>query len=152
MLGDNVSFSHPKDVHFECTRCALCCGDTKTRVRRILLLKSEAEAISRITSKTITEFARKTTGNKLYAYEMKKTAAQGKCLFLMDKTCTIYPSRPLICRFYPFQLKTARMGQSTFSDTRECPGIGKGAQLRKGYFEALFEEANDRLAAERVQA
>lgn len=152
MLGDNVSFSYPKDVRFECTRCALCCGDTETRVRHILLLEHEAETISRITSKPIDEFARKTTGRRPYAYEMKKTAAKEKCLFLNDKTCIIYPSRPLICRFYPFQLSTATARQSTFSKTKECPGIGKGVQLRRSYFKVLFEEAQNRLTAERCQA
>jgi Fe-S-cluster containining protein len=152
MLGDNLSFNYPKDVRFECTRCALCCGDTDTRVRHILLLQHEAETISRITSKPIEEFARKTTGRRPYAYEMKKTATKGKCQFLKDKTCIIYRSRPLICKFYPFQLKTARTGQGTFSNTKECLGVGKGVQLRRSYFEVLFEEAYDRLTAERCQA
>jgi Fe-S-cluster containining protein len=114
-------------------------------------LKSEAETISRITSKTIEDFTRKTADHKLYAYEMKKTDIQGKCVFLKDKTCTIYPWRPLICRFYPFQLRTARTRHSTFSCTEECPGVRKGAQLGKSYFEALFEEAKDRLAAQSSQ-
>ena len=47
-------------------------------------------------------------GDKLYkdsySYEMKKNK-KGKCFFLKENQCCIYEFRPIICRFYPFELK-----------------------------------------------
>jgi len=135
-----LSFEYPKHVRFVCKRCAICCGDTKEKVRQILLLRIEAEYISRKTSKSIGGFAEKIEGFKPYAYLMKKTK-EGKCIFLKDNLCTIYEIRPLICRFYPFQLENKGNNKFAFTYTNECSGIGKGPQLKKKFFENLFKES-----------
>jgi Fe-S-cluster containining protein len=114
------------------------------------LLKTEAEEISTITSKPIREFAAKAGRHQPYSYEMKKTL-EGKCLFLYDKTCLIYPSRPLTCRFYPFQLHTIDRGESVFSYTEECPSLGKGKTLTEKDFNHLLQEAKDKLEANRAK-
>jgi Fe-S-cluster containining protein len=148
MMGDDMAFRYPKGVRFECTRCALCCGDTEERVRHILLLESEAETISKIVSKPVEEFARKVAGQGPYACEMKKTRVERACVFLVGRTCTVYAVRPLLCRFYPFQLQQAGDGKGVFSYTEECPAIGKGERLKRGYFRDLFEEARVRVEAD----
>jgi len=83
------------------------------------------------------EFTEKIKGFEPYTYRMRKTE-DGKCVFLKDDSCTIYQTRPLICRFYPFQLKNPRNNRYAFTYTNECPGIGKGPQLRRNFFERLF--------------
>ena len=135
-----VSFNYPKDVCFLCLRCAICCGDTETKTRHILLLETEAKRIAELTSKPIREFAEKTANHDPYVYEMRKTADEGKCIFLKDNGCTIYQLRPLVCRFYPFELRVAENGKHVFLYTRECPGIGQGRKLTKGYFGDLFRQ------------
>jgi Fe-S-cluster containining protein len=134
-----VNFNHPK-VRFECLNCALCCGDTKTRVRHILLLKKEAERISKATSKTIIEFAEKIERHSPYVYEMRKTAQNGKCVFLSDRRCTVYELRPVICRFYPFELRLTKDEKHEFDFTKECPGMSKGKTLKKKYFDNLLKQ------------
>ena len=143
--GDGVSFRYPKRLRFQCTRCALCCGDTSTRARHILLLKSEVEQISQDTARPVQEFAGEIKGREPYVYEMKKTAEEGKCFFLSDKVCAIYELRPLICRFYPFELSRSRDQRHAFLCTKECPGVGEGKLLEKEYFEDLFRQACDKL-------
>ncbi len=135
-----MSFEYSKCVHFVCEHCAVCCGDTEERVRQILLLRMEAERISRNTSKNIDAFAEKIEGFKPYAYRMKKTR-EGKCIFLKDNLCIIYEMRPLICRFYPFQLENKGNNKFAFTYTNECPGIGKGPRLKRSFFEKLFKES-----------
>jgi len=103
-------------------------------------LTIEANRISISTSKPIEEFATKIGDHAPYAYEMKKTVKEGKCVFLEKKRCIIYPLRPLICRFYPFELKITRNGKYEFLYTKECPGIGNGERLTKGYFKNLLEQ------------
>jgi hypothetical protein len=145
MSRTRTSFAYPKNIRFHCTKCKLCCGDTRKRARHILLLKKEAEKISKITSKPLKAFSRRIRGRDLYVYEMRKTE-EGKCPFLRENTCEIYRSRPLICRYYPFRLRTVRNGKRVFSFTSECPGIGTGAILRKNYFERLLKRARDQFS------
>ncbi len=140
-----MDFSYPDNVQFECNRCGLCCGDTKQKTRNILLLDSEVKAISLETCLVPSEFANETPDKAPYCYEMKKNNA-GKCYFLRDNQCSIYELRPLICRFYPFELKfSADQDTHVFSFTLECPAIGKGKQLTRRDFEALFALASEKL-------
>ena len=130
---------------FECSRCGLCCGDTKQKTRNILLLESEAIAISTETSLPKQAFTKQIKDKKSYRYEMKKNS-EGKCFFLKDNQCSIYTLRPLICRFYPFELKfDADKNQHVFNFTLECPGISRGRLMRRRDFEALFLLAQERL-------
>lgn len=138
-------FKHPTTLRFHCTKCGLCCGDTKERSRHVLLLLEEAEKIATITSKPISVFATMIKGKEPYTYEMKKTKESGSCFFLEDNLCTIYSFRPLICRFYPFELGKKESQEYQFSYTRECPGIDKGKILGAQYFTKLFTIAQSRL-------
>jgi Fe-S-cluster containining protein len=139
LLCGKMEFDYPKNVHFKCERCALCCGDTKNRVRSILLLRIEAERISQKTLKSVNNFAEKIEGFEPYVYRMKK-AKNGKCIFLKNKLCSIYQIRPLICMFYPFEFKEVRSNRYIFAYTDECPAIGNGPKLKRGYFERLFKK------------
>jgi Fe-S-cluster containining protein len=77
---------------------------------------------------------------------MQKNPRTNKCIFLQDNKCTIYEVRPLICRFYPFELSTDEGGYYRFRATDECPGVfspcEKGADpLGADFFRALLELA-----------
>jgi uncharacterized protein len=140
-----VTYTHPNNVSFECNRCGLCCRDTPQKTRHILLLPKEANHISKETMLPAQEFSKAITGKTPYCYEMKKTG-EGKCFFLKDNQCSIYKLRPLICMFYPFELKFSEdQGQYTFDFTLECPGIGKGEILSQSDFENLFLLAQEKL-------
>jgi uncharacterized protein len=133
-----VDFSCPNKVFFECGKCGLCCGDTKEKNRHILVLESEANRISAETFLPKKEFTKQITDKNPYCYEMKKTS-EGKCLFLKDNKCRIYTLRPLICRFYPFELNFEQDKEHyVFNFTNECPGIGKGKMINRNDFEKLF--------------
>jgi len=132
-----LRFEYPQRVRFRCIKCALCCGDTEDKVRSILLLKIEADRISEKTSVTIDKYAEKIEGLKPFSLQMRKTE-DGKCVFLEDNSCSIYQIRPIICRFYPFELKNLRNNRYAFTYTDECPGIGEGHELKKDFFGKLF--------------
>ena len=143
-----MSFEYPAAVRFRCIKCGTCCGNTQERIRHVLLLSTETEQIAAATSQPISEFAVKVEGKVPYSYEMKKTAEDGKCVFLKKNHCTIYSLRPLICRFYPFELKIAANQKHEFLYTDECPGISKGKMLGKNYFRKLFQLARTKAKAE----
>ena len=140
-----MDFDCPTKVIFECSRCGLCCGNTKEKTRHILLLETETNVISTKTCLSKEAFTEQINDNNPYRYEMKKNN-EGKCFFLKDNQCSIYSSRPLICRFYPFELKFNQdKDRHVFNFTFECPGIGKGKMLARKDFEALFLLARERL-------
>lgn len=136
-----MRFEYPKGFRFRCDRCAICCGDTENKVRTILLLKIEAERISQKTKMSVEDFAERIESFEPYVYVMRK-AANGKCMFLQDSRCAIYRTRPLICRFYPFELGNIK-GNYVFAYTEECPCIRKGRELKKTYFEKLFTKSKE---------
>lgn len=140
-----MDFTCPNNIKFECNGCGLCCGDTEFKTRCILLLEAEAKKIANHTSKRISEFAAETKTIFPYVYEMKKTK-DCKCVFLKDNKCSIYELRPLICMFYPFELKfDKKNGLHHFDFTLECPGLNEGKVLLESDFQKLFIVALERL-------
>ena len=135
-----MNFDYPTAVSFRCTKCGICCGDTKEKTRHILLLKTEAEQIAKTTLQPIFKFAVEIKDRAPYSYEMKKTE-DGKCVFLKNNRCTIYSLRPLICRFYPFELKILHSQKPKFLFTEECPGINRGRMVSKDCFRKMFRLA-----------
>jgi Fe-S-cluster containining protein len=103
-------------------------------------LRVEADKLSRELARGIDEFANEVEGFEPYGYLMKKTD-EGKCLFLVDNLCSIYELRPLICRFYPFQLKDLGNDSYIFIPTEECLGVGNGSSVDEPFFENLFNQA-----------
>jgi len=136
----NSQFSYPENIRFACSRCGICCGNTEQKQRHILLVQSEVERISGFAGQQIPEFAEKIEGRAPYVFEMKKTR-EGHCVFLKGNKCWIYSKRPMICRFYPFELRPVADERFEFLCTNECPGIGKGRLLHEEYFRKLFQLA-----------
>ncbi|MEM3420917.1 MAG: YkgJ family cysteine cluster protein [Candidatus Hadarchaeum sp.] len=132
----------PKNMRFECQRCARCCGDTSHRGRNLLLTKSEVEEISEKTGLSPLAFATPISNKGAYQYKMKKRG--GKCLFLDGKACRIYDIRPLVCRFYPFSV-CKKDNKYIFNFADDCPGIGLGEVLSEEVFEDLVTEAQFKL-------
>ncbi|HEX7483428.1 MAG TPA: YkgJ family cysteine cluster protein [Candidatus Bathyarchaeia archaeon] len=140
-----MDFTYPNSLFFDCSKCGLCCGDTKHKTRHILLLKSEASDISAETKLPRQDFANQIKDKAPYCFEMKKPK-KGKCFFLKDDQCSIYTLRPLICRFYPFELKfDPDKDLHIFDFTNECPAISKGKIITVKDFEELFALAKERL-------
>jgi Fe-S-cluster containining protein len=143
-MGTNMSFHYPEGLRFTCVKCGICCGDTAEKTRHVLLNKIEAERIASATELPILEFASKIERNSGFAYEMKKTTEQGKCFFLAGKKCRVYSQRPLICRFYPFELRPVENTKHEFRFTDECPGLGRGRTFGAEHFRKLFKLARKR--------
>ncbi len=144
-----MHLKHPKNINFNCNKCGICCGDTDNKTRRILLLKPDADHIANHTNQQICTFARQTPEKNPYIYEMKKNPQDGKCIFLKNNQCTIYEQRPLICKFYPFELSTSKERHYIFKFTQECPGIsktqpqtGEEGTLNEMYFKKLLQLAS----------
>jgi Fe-S-cluster containining protein len=141
-----VDFEYPRKLKFECDRCTICCGNTTEKVRSILLMPVEAHGISNRAGQKIEDFAQETGTSPPYTHRLKKTS-DGKCVFLKGKSCAIYAERPLVCRFYPFELKCSAGGKHIFTHTSECPHVGRGKRLTIRYFADLFRRSEQTMEA-----
>jgi Fe-S-cluster containining protein len=141
-----MNFDYPNRIHFHCLKCGICCSDTREKDRHILLLSNEAASIAKKLRQPISDFATKIKNRVPYKFEMKKKE-NGKCTFLENNQCVIYSFRPLICRFYPFEMKGGQDQKYVFICTDECPGIDKGRELKENYFKKMFQMALDEFNA-----
>ena len=140
-----MEFTYPANLRFECNGCGLCCGDTKKKTRHILLLGAEAESIAFCSRRRKEDFCVAINDKNPYEYEMKKSS-NGHCSFLKNNRCSIYSMRPLVCMFYPFELKfDESKSLYNFDFTVECPAMGKGIELGKDEFKKLFDKAQEKL-------
>jgi len=91
-----------------------CCG--KNSFLTPVLLPSEEEKFKKY-SRVI-----KTSYGNIRVLSKKKN---GNCIFLDDKTikCTIYGTRPIECRLYPFLLDFTREKPTVKLDERFCPNL-----------------------------
>jgi Fe-S-cluster containining protein len=139
-----LSFLYPKNLRFECNRCAKCCGNTKEKNRHIIILETEAQEIQKQTELGIEAFCSEIQDKQPYVFEMK--LSEGKCFFLKSDGCSIYDFRPMICRFYPFELKFDETQQTyAFTATAECPALNQGKRLTQTDFKQLFWLAEKKL-------
>lgn len=134
-----MKLRYPKEIRFECQRCAKCCGDTPERERNILMLEKEVKRISEVARLRPEKFSVPSTGKEPYLYAMKKK--EGKCIFLRGIDCQIYPHRPLLCRFYPFWLEELDGDGYEFKVSGECPGVGIGRIIKEKDFRAMLNKA-----------
>ena len=132
-----MNLRYPKNIRFECQRCAKCCGDTPERKRNILMLEKEVERISGVTELRPEEFSIHSSDEGPYRYTMRKK--EGKCIFLKGTDCQIYPHRPLLCRFYPFWLEEFEGYE--FNVSNECPGVGVGEVIEEEDFKMMLNKA-----------
>ena len=130
IVSSKIRIKYPKGIRFRCTRCARCCIE-----RTVLLLPEDVERLARVTGLSPEEFAVPVRGLEPYTHKLKKT--DEGCVFLRERECSVYPYRPLACRFYPFAL--IQMGTDyVFILMETCPGVGKGPELEWEFFEDLL--------------
>jgi hypothetical protein len=123
-----------RGLRFECQPdCGKCC--TNEREGSVFVEPADIEALAKKLSLTARAFALAYTvreeGSDL---ELKKTA-EGQCVFLENRACTVHEAKPLQCRAYPFlPLDGFTPIESRFTWSYEkkfCPGIGKGRLYSK---------------------
>ncbi len=133
-------------VKFECICCGTCCSRvdllvTVTGPDIVLLasgLRLGAKDMLKVLDfyvlgkdKAIPAGLKRTSAVKTEAgmsYVALKKTTDGKCIFLENNLCSIYPLRPVSCRSFPFFFST-RDGDLTWGlsgMSHICPGIGRG--------------------------
>ena len=118
-----------KGIRFECQGSGNCCVSRGT-YGFVYLSKKDIKKLS-IRFKTTEEnfvknYCQKTDGF-IHLKELKKN--NGNCIFLKNNKCTVYKSRPIQCRTWPFWPEN--MNAKTWNNdiAINCPGVGKGLSL-----------------------
>jgi len=125
-----VDFIYPVGLRWGCTKCGACCMDAPKRERRILLLPGDLERLREAAGET-EAYSGPLSGGGPFVAEMRK--AGGRCFFLGDSGCRVYPQRPLLCRMYPLWVE--REGDLLIIRVDgDCPGLGSGEELDEVFF------------------
>ena len=117
-------------LYFSCIRCSACC-----RYESGYVFLSEADL------SVLLAFFNKGRKDFIYSYcrwiPAAETNSNGReqlslkekqnfdCIF-WDQGCTVYNSRPLQCRAFPFWQWILKSEKNWKQMASECPGIGKG--------------------------
>lgn len=115
---------------FSCTRCSDCCrhepGFVYLSGNDIQLL---AEGLQMRYNDVIKSFCRWVPAPNGLKLSLKEKA-NFDCIFWQDG-CTIYQSRPLQCRTFPFW--ESNLSSQEAWESLPCPGIGKGTRYGPEY-------------------
>lgn len=134
-----------KELGFRCELCARCC--TKEFNDHVFLLDSDLEKIKQIDPDAVTpapyyEFCDQKGRFYVSGYALK-TKPDGSCVFLENKRCRIYESRPLICRVYPHMLHR-EADETGKVDWRQISGLNKhgsyNSEIDDSTCEAIAQE------------
>ena len=135
-----------RGLRFECQPdCGKCC--TNDREGSVFVEPPDLEALAKKLSMTPRALAlAHTTREEGCDLELKKTA-EGYCVFLSNRTCTVHEAKPLQCRVYPFlPLDGFTPVESAFTwryEKKFCPGIGKGRLYSKREIVAISRGRGD---------
>lgn len=113
-----------RGIGFSCTRCGDCCGGYPDDNNLVMVSPSEIRRISETSLLMRDEIAEPYPESIALADGTNLTLGwairriQGECRFFRNGSCTVYGSRPWICRTYPFMLE----GESLL--VFPCRGLG----------------------------
>lgn len=142
---DSEFVSIIKELGFKCELCARCC--TKEFNDHVFLLDIDIAVIKKIDPDAIIpapypEFCDQKGRFYVSGYALK-TKTDGSCVFLENKRCKIYDSRPSICRVYPYMLHR-EADDSGKVDWRQISGLNEHGsynfELEDSECEAIAQE------------
>lgn len=102
-----------------CHKCvnakATCCSNPS--VDSPMILPGEAKEIAKSTKTNIDDFAELIDFASMHndeslknLYQMKRQENSSACCFYKDRKCSIYESRPIDCRIFPYDIKLEKDG------------------------------------------
>jgi Fe-S-cluster containining protein len=113
-------------LRFACTRCSRCCRHTPGYV---FLSARDLDRVSRALGVDTAE-ARRRYCRTVRIGQFTRVSLQEKpnldCILWEDEGCSVYASRPLQCRSFPFWSSNLASRESWEEQAAACPGIGRG--------------------------
>lgn len=115
-------------LKFSCTQCGNCCTGAPGYV---YVNQDEIEKIAAFIGRPGQGLGKEHLRRVGRGYSLTEDKANGDCVFLKrtpqgQRTCSIYPVRPLQCRTWPFWDSLLESQEEWDGAARECPGMNKG--------------------------
>lgn len=121
---------YKEGLRFKCTECGKCCSGTPGFV---WVSEEEMLGMAQVLNISIEFFKRKYVrrrDNRYALVEQKsKNSPDYNCIFLKDKKCLVYQSRPTQCRTFPWWPENLTSKASWQAAAQECEGISDQAPL-----------------------
>ena len=115
-------------LRFSCKRCSACCrfeaGYVFLSGKDRVLLEDYLKIGSREFSNTYCRWVTLDDGKEHLSLKEKSNF---DCIFWTEDGCSVYETRPLQCRAYPFWPSILNNRKNWEITAQSCPGIGKGA-------------------------
>jgi len=134
---------------FRCTGCGACCSEVAEGSNIVMVTPAEVRAVAYEAGRTFSrvaepypEYIEREDGT-WYTFDWCLRRDGEHCLFLEERRCSVYRSRPWICRTYPFMLDGDRLIVSA------CPGLGAQMSLEEACLLAAL--LMERQEAERAE-
>jgi uncharacterized protein len=107
-------------LRFKCTGCGKCCTGASGSV---YLSTIDLERLARFFHLPVGGFVRRYTRLIKGRRALLNAPDSHDCVFLANKTCTVYEARPTQCRAYPWWLGNIHDPQSWEEAAAVCEGI-----------------------------
>ena len=120
-----------KGIRFKCQGSGNCCV-SRGSYGYVYLSKKDIKTLSiglKTTQKKFIKNYCDETDGFIHLKELKKN--KGNCIFLIDKRCSVYKSRPIQCRTWPFWAENMNTKDWNNDIAKNCPGVGKGKLIKK---------------------
>ena len=112
-------------IRFKCQGSSNCCV-SRGNYGFVYLCKKDVKKIANFFNISIKEFKKKYCNISNGYTHLKEINKNGNCQFLNKKKCSIYESRPIQCRTWPFWRENMNAKKWNKEIINFCPGIGKG--------------------------
>lgn len=99
---------------YDCHACSRCCHE-----KVIQLNPYEAARLAGNRGLSTTEFLDRYTERS--GTVLRRTEADGACVFLTPEGCGVHPDRPLVCRLYPLGRRVTAEGVESFREVEPHP-------------------------------
>ena len=134
------SIDYKKGIRFKCQGSGNCCV-SRGSYGFVYLSDIDLKRFSKYFKISIKKFKEKycqiTDG---FYHLSEKYELDGNCIFLKDKKCSVYESRPSQCRTWPFWNENMNAKVWNEDIAINCPGIGKGKLIKSKTIERFLKE------------
>ena len=115
---------YSEGLRFECTQCGACCSGEPGYV---WVDEAEIAAMANEMKMSVDAFENKFVRNLGHDKSLVEYP-DGDCILLDPETrkCTVYESRPIQCRTWPFWDSNLKSESSWDEAAQSCPGCNKG--------------------------
>ena len=118
---------YAEGLYFSCQRCSACC---RYEAGYVFLSEKDASLLAEVLKIEYGEFVglfcRWIPSSHGIKHLSLKEKSNYDCIF-WDKGCSVYETRPLQCRAFPFWPSAVESSGSWKTVSLDCPGIGRGS-------------------------